>query len=92
MKKYKTKIVKVIYTKDFSGRDRIQFKTVDDTKEGILDLKLEDLKEKENIELKAGDEIYLEDKKMVYKIIYQDKVIGLAVKKKKKYPTKKKAN
>ena len=92
MKKYKTRIIKVICTKEFCGRDRIEFKPVDNTKEGILDLKIEELKEKENIQLKAGDEIYLLDKKMVYKIIYQDKVIGLAVKKKKKYPINKKAN
>jgi hypothetical protein len=80
MQRYKTQITKVIDNKGNGRKDKFEFIPVNNIKNGILYLKLKELKEKKDIDLKEGDEIYLEDKGLRYIITYNNKVIGRASK------------
>ena len=80
MQRYKTQITKVIDNKGDSRQDMFEFIPVNNIKNGILYLKLKELKQKKDIVLKEGDEIYLEDKGIRYIITYKNEVIGRASK------------
>ena len=76
----KTKVTKIIETKAYNSRDRIEFEPVNDIRKGILSIKLKQLKDEKGIELKKGDEIELEDDFIRYKLICRNEVIGKASK------------
>jgi hypothetical protein len=80
MQRYKTQITKVIDNKKNGRQDMFEFIPVNNIKDGILYFKLKELKEKKGIDLKDGDEIYLEDKGIRYIITYKNEVIGRASK------------